>query len=85
MATCGKCRDGWICEDHPDQPLGHEHCGSAGMPCQYPECPYIVKRTGLVCPKCKRSMGEIEHQTQDTRTAETTDADPVGLGYIASL
>lgn len=23
MATCGKCNDGWICEDHPNQPAGH--------------------------------------------------------------
>jgi hypothetical protein len=63
MLMCGKCADGWICEDHPDQPMGHVHCGGAGMPCQNPACTLGVKRTGLVCPKCKQSMGEIEQQT----------------------
>jgi transposase len=61
--TCGSCNDGWICEDHPDQPMGHEHCGGAGMPCQNPACPYREKRTGIVCPKCRRSQGEIELQS----------------------
>ena len=60
---CGECNEGWICEDHPDQPMGHQHCGGAGMPCQNPACAFSVERTGLVCPKCRRSQGEIEMQT----------------------
>jgi transposase-like protein len=43
--------------------MGHEHCGGAGMPCQNPECRFSVTRTGLVCPKCRRSHGEIEMET----------------------
>lgn len=27
--SCGKCNDGWLCEDHPDQP--HQHT----TPAQY--------------------------------------------------
>jgi hypothetical protein len=23
------CNKGWICEDHPDQPWGHDGCGAA--------------------------------------------------------
>jgi hypothetical protein len=60
---CGQCNDGWICEDHPDRPMGHDHCGGAGMPYQNPSCPFSVKRTGLVCPKCRRSQGEITMET----------------------
>jgi hypothetical protein len=66
VASCGECEDGWICEEHPDQPMGHEHCSGAGMPCQNPKCPYRTKRTGLVCPMCKTSMGDIEHQADRT-------------------
>jgi hypothetical protein len=60
VGGCGQCNEGWICEEHPEQRMGHEHCGGAGMPCQNPLCEFS---TGLVCPKCKRSHGEIEHQT----------------------
>lgn len=35
-----RCLAGWICEDHPDQPLDHDDCGGAGMRCDNPECPW---------------------------------------------
>jgi hypothetical protein len=60
---CGQCKEGWICEDHPDQAMGHEHCGGAGMPCQNPACAFSIEHTGFVCPKCRRSQGEIEFQS----------------------
>jgi hypothetical protein len=28
---CGGER--WICEEHPEQPMGHDECMGAGMPC----------------------------------------------------
>jgi hypothetical protein len=32
--NCPQCRDeGWRCESHPDQPLKHDGCDAAGMPC----------------------------------------------------
>jgi hypothetical protein len=32
--ACKLCRDRrWICEAHPDQPMDHDGCGGAGMPC----------------------------------------------------
>jgi hypothetical protein len=62
--TCGRCADGWVCEDHPDQPHGHDGCDGAGEPCPNLQCPYSIKRTGLVCPQCRQSMGDIEHQTE---------------------
>jgi hypothetical protein len=34
--TCGKCDDGWICEQHPDRPWPHDACAGAGMPCDMP-------------------------------------------------
>ena len=40
------CNDGWVCEDHPDQPVSHQvpkdqrACGGAGMPCTNPKCKY---------------------------------------------
>jgi hypothetical protein len=32
------CADGWVCEDHPDQPPQHDGCGAAGMLCHNPDC-----------------------------------------------
>jgi hypothetical protein len=34
------CDEGWVCEAHPDQPLGHDDCGGAGMQCTNPDCPW---------------------------------------------
>jgi hypothetical protein len=28
--TCGKCDNGWICEERPDQPWPHGDCAGAG-------------------------------------------------------
>jgi hypothetical protein len=34
---CTLCRDErWICEEHPDQPMRHDGCRGAGVPC--PDC-----------------------------------------------
>ena len=34
---CERCdRQRWICEAHPDRPLGHENCAGRGQPC--PRC-----------------------------------------------
>lgn len=33
------CDEGWVCEDHPDRPMGHG-CGGAGMPCEASSCPW---------------------------------------------
>jgi hypothetical protein len=34
---CKLCRDErWVCEEHPDQPMGHDGCRGAGVPC--PDC-----------------------------------------------
>lgn len=32
------CDEGWVCEDHPDQPLNHDGCGGAGMKCDNRRC-----------------------------------------------
>ena len=34
--TCGRCADGWICEEHPDKPWPHDHCYGPGVPCENP-------------------------------------------------
>jgi hypothetical protein len=31
--TCVLCRDGWVCEQHPDLPAFHDDCPGPGMPC----------------------------------------------------
>jgi hypothetical protein len=28
------CVDGWICEQHPDQPWPHGDCPGPGVPCE---------------------------------------------------
>lgn len=33
------CVDGWVCEDHPAEPMNHDGCGGAGAPCLNPACP----------------------------------------------
>jgi hypothetical protein len=63
MPTCGKCLDGWICEEHPDKPWPHDGCAGPGVPCDNPFCDFSIIRTGLVCPACRRSQGEIKTQT----------------------
>jgi hypothetical protein len=61
--TCGKCLDGWICEEHPDQPWPHDSCAGSGVPCENPACDFSIIATGLVCPSCRRSQGEMKTQT----------------------
>ena len=34
--TCGKCDNGWICEEHPDLPWPHDDCGEPGVPARTP-------------------------------------------------
>jgi hypothetical protein len=35
--TCARCQDTrWVCEEHPEMPMGHDGCGGAGDPC--PDC-----------------------------------------------
>jgi hypothetical protein len=31
--TCGKCYEGWICDEHPGQPAGHDGCSEPNNPC----------------------------------------------------
>jgi len=34
------CADGWICEEHPDQPWPHGNCTGPEAPCAAPDCPW---------------------------------------------
>ena len=63
MSGCGQCADGWVCEDHPELPQGHDDCGGAGMPCENQACRFSIVKTGLVCPACRQAMGTIETET----------------------
>ena len=45
---CGKCDNGWICEEHPDLPWPHDDCGGPGVPCENPACDFSIIATGLV-------------------------------------
>ena len=31
--TCGRCKDGWNCEAHPNKPWPHDDCAGPGMQC----------------------------------------------------
>ena len=44
--TCGKCDNGWICEEHPDLPWPHDDCGGPGVPCENPACDFSIIATG---------------------------------------
>jgi hypothetical protein len=34
---CSHCHDtGWVCEEHPTEPMDHDDCGRPGMPCACP-------------------------------------------------
>ena len=46
--TCGKCDNGWICEEHPERPWPHDDCGRPGVRCENPECDFSIVATGLV-------------------------------------
>jgi hypothetical protein len=68
-ASCGKCADGWICEEHPDRPWPHDDCAGPGKPCDGPSCQYridtrpVKTRTGLVCPQCRQPVAIVENRT----------------------
>jgi hypothetical protein len=32
------CKDGWICQVHPDKPWEHDGCTNPGILCVNPEC-----------------------------------------------
>jgi hypothetical protein len=67
--TCGKCDNGWICKEHPDQPWPHDDCAGPGIPCDVPTCPYRIDvrpvhtQTGLVCPNCRQPVAQVERTT----------------------
>ena len=44
--TCGKCDNGWICEEHPDLPWPHDDCGGPDVPCENPACDFSIIATG---------------------------------------
>lgn len=32
---CATCEDtGWVCESHPNTPMGDDYCGAPGQPCK---------------------------------------------------
>jgi hypothetical protein len=70
--TCGKCNEGWICEEHPDLAWPHENCAGPGIPCDVPTCPDridlrpVKTRTGLVCPLCRLPVATIEDEGAGT-------------------
>jgi hypothetical protein len=35
-----RCRDGWICEQHPRSPWPHGSCAGPGMQCDNADCPW---------------------------------------------
>ena len=39
-AMACQCDRGFVCEDHPDWPDGHDGCRAAGMGCPNPACPW---------------------------------------------
>ena len=51
QTVCHRCRaGGWVCEDHPHEPMGHRlpdgrECGGAGDPCGDPECAFRPQLT----------------------------------------
>ena len=67
--TCGKCDEGWICEEHPDRPWPHDNCSGRGVPCDVPTCPYRIDvrpgKTywGLVCPSCREPVVTVERES----------------------
>ena len=40
--TCGKCDNGWICEEQPDLSVPHDDCGGPGVPCENPACDFSI-------------------------------------------
>lgn len=51
------CDEGWICEQHPDQPWPHGYewgnpndfgCAGPGMPCQFENCEHWPQRWPLM-------------------------------------
>src|SRR5687767_11061889 len=64
--SCGRCADGWCCEEHPAEAWGHGGCTGPAMPCENVSCPYridrrpVPTRSGLVWPECRRPVATVE-------------------------
>jgi hypothetical protein len=54
LSSCPICAGtGWICEEHPTLPWGHDGCGGAGGPC-------ICNPEGYV--EMVQVFSEVEHE-----------------------
>jgi hypothetical protein len=61
---------GWCCEDHPNEPEGHDGCDGAGVQCSNPECPWWVDDPPRAL---KLDVSFIERDTNDVVTRASCD------------
>ena len=91
---CKLCRDErWICEEHPEQPMGHDECMGAGMPC--PRAGRATSTTARVqnhrrpqarppsVKKPRRGAGLRRQLQERRRVRRAFQADPSGLRSIS--
>jgi hypothetical protein len=38
------CNAGWVCQSHPEKPMGHNGCFELGQPCVNPLCHHARHR-----------------------------------------
>lgn len=57
---CANCRnEGWVCEDHLTESMGHGGCGGAGVPC--PACNPLASNFRQL----EHRIAAIERQLED--------------------
>jgi hypothetical protein len=64
--TYGRCKDGWICEEHPDNPWPHDDCAGPGMQCPNPECRggKVTRHRRDDSTSCSRRPARRRHRRQ---------------------
>jgi hypothetical protein len=65
--TCGKCTDGWVCEEHPDKPWPHEDCAGPGMESPNPEFArggQVIRRGRDSSMSCSHRQARRRHRKQ---------------------
>lgn len=67
---CYSCREGWVCEKHPDFGWPHidktgNDCPGPGQPCENKQCIYYLRYNGPVLEKqlaqAREALGKIKH------------------------
>ena len=75
MPSCAYCQDThWVCEEHPDKPMGHDGCRGAGDPC--PACNSAGSEAAPPRYPAGFQSDAADNQVDDLSQQSTSDGSP---------